>query len=469
MGLEQETVMFYGVQDRYDGERNRFDASASDALTGIANPSGIEEFGMSEQTWEERLETVYELMHEMSRQTEPQAMVRAYGKRVSKLFPANRRISLSRRDLEYPNFRITRYSEWDDDINPWQEKHRLPLLKGGLLAELIYSNRPHIIDEVELSPDDPAFQYLDGQRSLIAVPMLDGGEALNMVILAREQPAGFDREQFPETVWMSNLFGRATHNLVLKDESSRAFKSLDRELKMVSQIQQALLPKKMPDIKGFELSAYYRTSARAGGDYYDFFPLDEDLWGLLIADVSGHGTPAAVVMAITHSIAHLFPNQTDSPDELLEFVNNHLSRRYTNGIEAFVTAYYAVYNARTRTLRYASAGHHPPRLWKCAQQQIVPVEHEGSFPLGIFEDADYPVHEITLDPGDRLILYTDGITEAMSDNGEQFGTDRLDEVLTNSCPHNAPRLLQEIIEAVDKHTNNAPPADDRTLIVGTVR
>src|SRR5207253_1299364 len=103
-------------------------------------------------------------------------------------------------------------------------------------------------------------------------------------------------------VWLSNLFGRATHNLVLAEELRQAYEAVDRELVAVADIQRSLLPAKLPKIPTMDLAAHYQTSRRAGGDYYDFFPLAEGKWGIIVADVSGHGTPAAVLMAITHCI-----------------------------------------------------------------------------------------------------------------------------------------------------------------------
>src|SRR5262249_29239782 len=144
--------------------------------------------------------------------------------------------------------------------------------------------------------------------------------ALNMVVVMRREPAGFRREIFPEIVWMSNLFGRAAHNLVLTEEVRKAYQAVDQELKIVGDIQRSLLPIRLPPIPTLDMAVSYQTSERAGGDYYDFFPLPEGKWGILIADVSGHGTPAAVLMAITHSIAHVFPGDPCPPAHLL----NHL-------------------------------------------------------------------------------------------------------------------------------------------------
>ncbi len=111
---------------------------------------------------------------------------------------------------------------------------------------------------------------------------------------------------------MSNLFGRATHNLVLSDQLKVAYEAVDYEMKVVADIQRSLLPMQMPSIPTLSLAAHYQTSHRAGGDYYDFFPLPDGKWGILIADVSGHGTPAAVLMAVTHSLAHTLPRPADA-------------------------------------------------------------------------------------------------------------------------------------------------------------
>ncbi len=419
-------------------------------------------------SWQERLERVVNTMREMSQQEDPQEMVRSYARRMESLFPVDRRISLSRRELSAPSYRVTRFSEWKDDINPWREKQRLPLHEGGLFAELLYGDEPVIVDDLQVDSDDPAARYLEGQRSLMAVPMFDGGAALNMVIFTRTEPDAFDRERFPDTVWISNLFGRATHNLVLTDQLRDAYDMVDRELKVVADIQQSLLPKEMPRIESLDLAAAYRKSHRAGGDYYDFFPLRDGRWGILIADVSGHGTPAAVVMAITHSIAHLYPESSIDPGQMLDFVNRHLVARYTGHLGAFVTAFYGIYDPKKRTLTHSSAGHNPPRVRRCGQTEVVALDCARNIPLGLLPDEHYPNVTQQLRPGDRIVFYTDGITEAQNLAGELFAARRLDHLLEFGCGEHPQEIVSNIMASVEAFSEGATVTDDRTVIVANV-
>jgi sigma-B regulation protein RsbU (phosphoserine phosphatase) len=407
------------------------------------------------------------MMREMSLQVDAQAMVRAYGARMRNMIPADRWVALSRRELPAPMYRITRSSTWNDEVNPWKEKDRLPLLEGGLLGELIYGDEPRLINDLQVSPDDPAAEYFAGQRSLIAVPQYDRGVALNMVVRMHREPGAFSPDTFPEWVWLSNLFGRATHNLVLTEELKHAYAMVERELQIVADIQRSLLPKKFPVIPGLELASHYQTSKWAGGDYYDVLPLPDGKWGLLIADVSGHGTPAAVMMAITHSIAHTFPGAPDPPSQLLNFVNRHLSSRYTVDNESFVTAFYGIYDPARRELSYACAGHNPPRLMRCADGSVTSLDLVSSLPLGISEDETYEDTVQQLQTGDQLVFYTDGITEAVDADGNQFGTDRLDAVL-RQCPLHANQIITSVLDALKGFTGDQPAEDDRTLLVAKV-
>jgi sigma-B regulation protein RsbU (phosphoserine phosphatase) len=420
-------------------------------------------------TWQARLAEIVTMMREMSRQTDPQEMVAAFRTRIRKLYPVERALSISRRDLEFPFYRITRFSGWAEDINPWKQKDRLPLLQGGLLAQLIYGDEPRIIPDLAdyLDAADPAASYLAGKRSLVAVPNYDRGAALNMNILLASEPSVFDPEALPDRVLMSNLFGRATHNLVLMDEVKQAYHVVDRELRVVADIQRSLLPREIPDIPNLSTAAYYQTSRWAGGDYYDFFPLPSDQWGLLIADVSGHGTPAAVMMAITHSIAHSYPGHPMPPAELLGHVNQQLSTRYMADASAFVTAFYGIFDPHSRTLTYACAGHNPPRLRRCGDHSVVSLDAVGGLPLGVFADMRYDQAVLQLRPGDQLVLYTDGITEATDRLGHQFGTARLDDAIS-SCPSDAGALIQKILDRIAEFTGDEPADDDRTLLVARV-
>jgi sigma-B regulation protein RsbU (phosphoserine phosphatase) len=419
------------------------------------------------QDWQKRLAFIVETMRDMSRQTDPQGMVRAYGSRMREIIPTDRMVSLSRRGLEPPQYRITRSSLWKEEVDPWKNKDRLPVLEGGLLGELIYSEEPRIIDDIQIASDDPAAEYFSGMRSLIAVPNYDRGMALNMVVLMRKEPAAFPPDQFPEWVWVSNLFGRATHNLVLAEEVKKAYEAVDYEMKVVADIQRSLLPKELPRIPNMDLAAHYQTSRRAGGDYYDFFPLPNGQWGILIADVSGHGTPAAVLMAITHSIAHSYPGPPTPPGEMLNYVNFHLAARYSRQSDTFVTAFYGIFDPPKRTLTYSCAGHNPPQRKRCAGGGISSLEGVQGIPLGISVEQKYRDRTEVLQPGDQIIFYTDGITEATNPAGQLFGLGRLDGVLED-CKEDASDLLKAVLRALEEFTAGQPPADDRTLLVAKI-
>jgi sigma-B regulation protein RsbU (phosphoserine phosphatase) len=296
------------------------------------------------------------------------------------------------------------------------------------------------------------------------VPLYDKGVALNAVVLLKEEPNGFPRDRFAEHVWMSNLFGRATHSLVLADEVRRAYNRLDRELQTVADIQRSLLPTVLPNIPTLDLATDYQTSTRAGGDYYDFFPLPEGQWGILIADVSGHGTPAAVIMAVTHSIAHMLRGPCCPPSRMMTFVNQHLTARYTGGSGTFVTAFYGIYDPATRRLSYSSAGHPSPRLIR--DDKVVPLDTKAGLPLGIDETEEYYDCQHTLEPDDTFVLYTDGITEARNPEGDMFGEDRLD---TAACCHcDAATTLRAILDDLEIFRAGRALADDRTLLVARV-
>jgi phosphoserine phosphatase RsbU/P len=441
------------------------------------NPQGIRA-----TNWQDRLDLVVQMMRAVSLERDPQKMVRVYGEWVSKLMPVDWFVSVSRRDLIAPWYRITRSDLWEEQgkvVNPWKQRDELPLFDRGLLGELIYSEKPYLNNDVTIDPSDPAYEHLRGFRSMIAVPTYEDGKAINMTVIMQREPNAFNPEDLPERVWQGNLFGRATKNLVLSAELTDAYNAVERELQTVADIQRSLLPVSVPEVDGLDLAAFYQTSRHAGGDYYDFFPLDDGKLGILIADVSGHGTPAAVVMAVAHSIAHT-REPPQPPCELLNFLNQRLvARGYTtNG--TFITAFYGIYDPATRTLIYSSAGHNPPRLRRCTGDetdigQTVPLDAGRNLPLGIVADEVYEDAEVQLRPHDVLVLYTDGITEARGASAnvkpgedELFGNDRLDAVV-DACGSSARSLVDRIVQAVNDFTDFAPAGDDRTLVVVKVR
>jgi len=417
--------------------------------------------------WRTTLDHITATMREMSLQDDPQAMVRAYGEQMRQYQLTDGFVSLSRRGLPFPQYRITRSSRWTNEIDPWKEPERLPILTGGLMGELIYGDVPRVLDDIRVADDDPGRAYFEGHRSLVAIPHYDKGVGQNMVLMFRNEPHAFPPDQVLDWVWISSLFGRATQNLVLSAELKRTYALVERELEIVAGIQRSLLPKKVPAIPTLNIATFYETSKWAGGDYYDFFRLPEGKWGILIADVSGHGTPAAVLMAVTHSLAHGHVGPHNPPSVLLEQVNRQLANLYTTDNEAFVTAFYGLYDPATRLLTYSSAGHNPPRLMRCDQGFIESIDGARSLPLGLFAEEAYENATLDLHPGDQITFYTDGITEAAAADGTMFGMGRLDAILSR-CGGNAQDLVNDVVAEVRAFSEGISPADDQTLIAVVV-
>jgi HD-GYP domain-containing protein (c-di-GMP phosphodiesterase class II) len=189
----------------------------------------------------DELNKVVALLKSISSSTDPQEMVRQYAAQRSKLVQIDRTLSLSRRNLAAPFYRITRSDLWQVEINPWTQKDQLPLLSGGLLGELLYAGEPRMIDVLETDRGDPAAKYFAGMGSLMALPHFDGGVALNMVIHMRKENHAFNHAQFPEIVALSGMFGQATRALVMAKELADAKAQLQAQYLSVTSLADTVL------------------------------------------------------------------------------------------------------------------------------------------------------------------------------------------------------------------------------------
>jgi sigma-B regulation protein RsbU (phosphoserine phosphatase) len=239
---------------------------------------------------------------------------------------------------------------------------------------------------------------------------------------------------------------------------------LEEELAIGRQIQLSLLPEACPVVSGWEFAAVYQAARQAGGDLYDFFELPDQphRLGLVIADVTGKGVPAALFMAFSRTVIRAESMTGRNPAAVLEQANRLIVRDSRSRL--FLSAFYATLDTHNGRLVYANGGHNQP-LWLRGATGECQELTARSFILGMFRDIELEKRQIDIAPGDLLIFYTDGVTEARDASGQLFGEERLWATLANNPDASAQQVLQAVIEAVKTFTGDIPQSDDLTLFV----
>jgi sigma-B regulation protein RsbU (phosphoserine phosphatase) len=252
-----------------------------------------------------------------------------------------------------------------------------------------------------------------------------------------------------------------TAAVCLDHYSDEERRRLESELELSQVIQRALLPQQVPNIRGVELAAFSRPSEIIGGDYFDFFHFRDGTHGLVIADVSGHGVSAGMLMSSLQMAIRTMAPETDSPGEILERIN----RFYIHNINftTFVTVFLARFDPVSLTLTYVNAGHNPPAIRRKRDSAVDWLKPTAPA-IGLAEDFHPRMDVVEFSEGDSLLLYTDGVTEVLNLSNEQFGTERLAALVQQNADRTAPDLVQAVRQAVSVFGGNRPLMDDVTMV-----
>jgi serine phosphatase RsbU (regulator of sigma subunit) len=247
----------------------------------------------------------------------------------------------------------------------------------------------------------------------------------------------------------------------LEAEVRKQRDEFENDLTLASQVQRRVLPKP-PIVPGIELAAFMQPARLLGGDYYDFFPVSNGVVDVVIADVSGKGAAASLLMPSLAVALRLRAGELSGPAAILKDLDGVL-KQITNSA-TFVTMFYARFNPTLRTLEYASGGHNPPLLMRTGTGESLLLDQGGPI-MGILPDAQFSNTNVTLQPGDILTLYTDGVTEQEDENGDEFSIDRLKKVILSTESEPAATMVTDIAEAVSTFAGTREQSDDLTVVV----
>lgn len=274
------------------------------------------------------------------------------------------------------------------------------------------------------------------------------------------------------------VFSFIIHNLINERRVQKEKESLEREvarkdaeLQIAAEIQKSFLPDIIPQIEGFEIAGTSIPAKEVGGDFFDVMPFEvipfsRQRMGLMIADVSGKGVPAALFMALSRIVIRVSATWFSRSSEAIAYANPIISQNSKTGM--FVTVFYGMLDNASHTLTYVNAGHNPPLLLRAGSD--IPEELEATgIAIGAMEDATYEQQEVTLAAGDVIVLYTDGVTEAVNGRDEMFEIPRLVEVICRTRSRSAREMVESIIDSVNEFSRNQPQYDDITLMVVKVQ
>lgn len=343
-----------------------------------------------------------------------------------------------------------------------------------MLDAVLHNNHPIVypFTETSLPPEDWDLVLPDEDQS-DPVPFLQSHFPLLMgfplsvkdeifgVLLAQDQNYSTNRERRFDLLWgIAQQASLAIQNDLLNKEMIDRHR-LEQEFKLARDIQQTFLPEQLPEVKGWGIDVRWETARQVGGDFYDCFLLPDGQLAFLIADVSDKGLAASLYMAVTRTLIRAAAIDTYHPADVLEQVNDLLLMNSQGGL--FVTIFYGILNLDSGNLEYTIAGHNPPVLLRKQTNQVIlfPI---GGIAIGAMPDIQLPQREVMIESGDCLVLYTDGVTEAMASDDQMYGDQRLNDVLSQVIGKNSRSVLEHLENDINTFRGDTPLSDDTTML-----
>ncbi len=346
---------------------------------------------------------------------------------------------------------------------PWQTMEETAFRPEDVpaFARLIRQAGPVVLfgPERERALPDVLQQAL-GEGGVWLFPLIVAGEVSGAILVGLPEGEVLGSRQHTILTGIARQAGAAIEEARLRREAVER-ERLEQELLVARQIQQRFLPEETPSLPGWSIVATWQAARQVGGDFYDFIPLPDGRLGLVVADVSGKGVPAALFMALTRSLTRAAALVHPAPAQALQQVNR-LLLEYTHG-EMFVSLFYALLDPQSGQMRYCSAGHNPPFLCRNRGEGVF-LRTDGIV-LGVAEQISLEEKEVLLEEGDILLLYTDGITETIDPAEEEFGIERLRQVLCRQRRAALVEIRQGLLEALEAFAQGRPPIDDLTLVL----
>jgi sigma-B regulation protein RsbU (phosphoserine phosphatase) len=342
------------------------------------------------------------------------------------------------------------------DIADMQE---LSLKMGeGLIGHVALNGKPFISPNVRKEP-----RYINARtrtQSEMVAPIISNDEVIGVFDLESDELNAYANDDMEILMLLSSQVAIIIEKVMLHEQLIEK-QRLETQLEIARQVQLQLLPPKDPELEGFDISAYNFPTEEVSGDYYDWVRLFDDQIGIVIADVSGKGVPAALLMAFLRASLRAASHIGYAPHVSMSKVNYLLWESIERN--QFVTGFYGILDATNRTLAYSNAGHNPPFLLDVEGKAH--FEERGGVPLGMFRDSRYYEYYATIESGQMLMLYTDGVTEAMNPDGEEYGRDRLVDAARRGRHLSARELIDFIHREVIDWTDGLGATDDVTFFI----
>src|SRR5256712_4811406 len=342
------------------------------------------------------------------------------------------------------------------DIDDLQELH---LKMGeGLIGHVAVTGKPYVSNDVR--SDRRYINARSRTHSEMVAPIISNNEVIGVFDLESDELNAYSNDDLEVLLLLASQVAIIIEKVMLHEQMIEK-QRLETQLEVARQVQLELFPARDPQLPGFDISAYNFPTEEVSGDYYDWVKIYEDQIGIVIADVSGKGVPAALLMAFLRASLRAATHIGYAPHISMSKVNYLLWESIERN--QFVTAFYGLLDASNRTLAYTNAGHNPPLLMD-AEGNARFIDR-GGVPLGMFRDTRYYEYYLTIEPGQLLLLYTDGVTEANNPDGQEYGTDRLVRALKDGRHLSARALIDFIQHDVLEWTAGLGATDDITFFV----